>query len=86
MNTATEWVDPDDGPEAGADWFDKADHFRNDVLVKRGRGRPALGASAKVQQSLRLSPEVLAFFRATGTGWQARIDEVLRRHVDTLRG
>jgi uncharacterized protein (DUF4415 family) len=45
------------------------------------RGRPPLGERAKVQQSLRLSPEVIEHFRATGPGWQARIDEVLRRHV-----
>ena len=45
------------------------------------RGRPPLGSGPKVQQSLRLSPEVLAFFKATGPGWQARIDEVLKRHV-----
>jgi uncharacterized protein (DUF4415 family) len=45
------------------------------------RGRPPLGGRAKVQQSLRLSPEVIEHFRATGSGWQARIDEVLRRHV-----
>ena len=46
------------------------------------RGRPPLGETAKVQQSLRLSKEVLDHFRATGPGWQARIDEVLRRHVE----
>lgn len=45
------------------------------------RGRPPQGARTKVQQSLRLSPEVIEHFRAGGPGWQARIDEVLRRHV-----
>jgi uncharacterized protein (DUF4415 family) len=45
------------------------------------RGRPPLGSSAKVQQSLRLSPEVLDFFRATGEGWQAKMDQVLLEHV-----
>jgi uncharacterized protein (DUF4415 family) len=44
-------------------------------------GRPPLGARAKVQQSLRLSAEVIEHFKAGGPGWQARIDEVLRRHV-----
>jgi len=29
--------------------------------------------------SLRLSPEVLTYFRATGEGWQSRIDEALRK-------
>ena len=35
----------------------------------------------RVRQSLPLSREVVEHFRATGPGWQARIDEVLRRHV-----
>lgn len=34
-----------------------------------------------VRQPLPLSREVLEHFRATGPGWQARIDEVLKRHV-----
>ncbi|HEX6411138.1 MAG TPA: BrnA antitoxin family protein [Sphingomicrobium sp.] len=34
-----------------------------------------------VRQSLPLSREVLDHFRATGPGWPARIDEVLKRHV-----
>lgn len=50
------------------------------------RGRPPLGETAKVQQSLRLSREVLDHFRATGPGWQARIDDVLRRHVAETEG
>ena len=29
--------------------------------------------------SLRLSPEVLSYFRGTGEGWQSRIDEALRK-------
>jgi uncharacterized protein (DUF4415 family) len=45
------------------------------------RGRPPTGARAKVQQSLRLSAEVIEHFKAGGPGWQSRIDEVLRRHV-----
>jgi uncharacterized protein (DUF4415 family) len=36
---------------------------------------------ASVRQSLPLSREVFEHFRATGPGWQARIDEVLRQHV-----
>jgi uncharacterized protein (DUF4415 family) len=49
------------------------------------RGRPPQGSAAKVQQSLRLSPEVLDHFRGTGKGWQARIDEVLRHVVELER-
>jgi len=35
----------------------------------------------KEQVSVAYSPEVLAYFRATGTGWQTRMDEVLRHYV-----
>ena len=35
----------------------------------------------KVAVSLRLSPDVVAHFRATGAGWQTRIDEALREVI-----
>lgn len=41
------------------------------------RGRPPKGDAALVQQTLRLSPEVIAHFRATGPGWHTRINEAL---------
>jgi uncharacterized protein (DUF4415 family) len=46
--------------------------------MKRPVGRPKSEAS-KRSVHLRLSPDVLAHFRSTGPGWQARIDEALRR-------
>lgn len=36
-------------------------------------------APTKKLVSLRLSPEVLSYFRSTGEGWQSRIDEALRK-------
>jgi uncharacterized protein (DUF4415 family) len=47
---------------------------------RRTRGRPPKEIT-KRQVTLRLSPEVLAYFRAQGSGWQTRIDEVLNRYV-----
>jgi len=47
---------------------------------RRSRGRPRKAAT-KQQITLRLSPEVLAFFRKQGRGWQTRVDEVLSRSV-----
>lgn len=46
------------------------------IQFKRGRGRPA--GSNKEQVTLRLDAEVLETFKATGTGWQTRINEVLK--------
>lgn len=50
--------------------------------AKARRGRPPL-ASKKQLVSVRYSPEVLAYFRSTGEGWQARMDGVLKRHVES---
>lgn len=44
------------------------------------RAEGAEGTSP-VRHSLALSREVFEHFRATGPGWQARIDEVLKGHV-----
>ena len=35
----------------------------------------------KRQVTLRLSPDVVDRFRATGKGWQTRIDQALREHL-----
>lgn len=48
--------------------------------ARRKPGRPP-AANPKVQVTLRLSPEVLARFRAGGKGWQTRIDEALKRAI-----
>ena len=48
--------------------------------LRRGRGRPSKPVK-KVNQTLRLDPDVLEAFRAEGTGWQARINQVLREHM-----
>lgn len=46
--------------------------------TKRGRGRPSSG---KVVTTLRLDPDVIAGFKASGEGWQSRINQALRRHL-----
>ena len=49
-------------------------------VVARRRGRP-VGSTAAVSKEpvkLRLDPDVLAALRATGEGWQTRINEMLR--------
>ncbi|MFT3815234.1 MAG: BrnA antitoxin family protein [Acidovorax sp.] len=35
----------------------------------------------KVPTTIRLSPEVVEYFRGTGDGWQSRMDGVLREYV-----
>jgi uncharacterized protein (DUF4415 family) len=50
------------------------------TIAERRRGRP-LGsrkATSKVAVKLRLDPDVIAALRATGDGWQTRVNETLR--------
>jgi uncharacterized protein (DUF4415 family) len=48
--------------------------------VRRGRGRP-LKEDRKVNQTLRIDPDVLEAYRQQGKGWQTRINIVLRQHM-----
>jgi len=57
-----------------------ASQLRSMIPMRALRGRPK-SASPKQLVSVRYSPEVLAYFRATGEGWQSRMDSVLREYV-----
>lgn len=50
------------------------------VPMKSLRGRPK-SENKKLLVSVRYSPEVVAYFKATGEGWQSRMDGVLRQYV-----
>lgn len=50
------------------------------VPMRALRGRPK-SAATKQLVSVRYSPEVLAYFKSTGEGWQSRMDGVLRQYV-----
>lgn len=52
---------------------------------KRGqRGKQI--APTKQLVSVRYSPEVLSFFKATGAGWQTRMDDALKEWVSSQAG
>jgi len=50
------------------------------VPMKAVRGRPK-SENKKLLVSVRYSPEVVAYFKSTGDGWQSRMDGVLQRYV-----
>jgi len=50
-----------------------------DILAAFPRTRGEQKAPKKIPVSLRLSPEVVEHFKASGPGWQSRIDETLRK-------
>jgi len=58
------------------EWFETADYYEGGKLVRRGRPK---SAAPKEAVSLRLDPDLLQHFRATGRGWQSRINAALRK-------
>jgi uncharacterized protein (DUF4415 family) len=51
------------------------------VPLRSLRGRPK-SENKKLLVSVRYSPEVVAYFKSTGEGWQSRMDSVLREYVE----
>jgi len=51
-------------------------------FAKAKRGRP-FAADPKLPVTLRLDSDVVHHFRASGKGWQTRINEILRKEVET---
>ncbi|WP_373432533.1 BrnA antitoxin family protein [Geothrix sp. 21YS21S-2] len=45
------------------------------------KGRGPQKAPTKTLLSMRYSPEVLDYFRASGPGWQTRMDEALKQWI-----
>ncbi len=70
--TAAAKSDADAAPFTDAQWK------RVKPLVRRGR---PLGSGTKTQITLRLDTDVLEKFKATGDGWQTRINDVLRANT-----
>jgi uncharacterized protein (DUF4415 family) len=74
-NTESNWVDPDAAPELDDEWFERAELRIGDKVIRRGRPP----GSSKDLVSLRLDKDVIDHFRATGAGWQTRMNEALRK-------
>jgi uncharacterized protein (DUF4415 family) len=78
--------EPEDGPydpndaEATRAWLAQADLIRKGKVVRRGKRGPQKAPTKKLI-SLRLSPEVIEHFKATGPGWQTRIDGALLESI-----
>ena len=75
---ASTWVDPDDAPELTDEWFERADLYVGEKLVRRGRPK---SERPKQAVKLRLSADIVEHFRAGGAGWQTRINDTLLKAV-----
>ena len=68
--TAAAMSDPDALPLTDAEW----EAVRPLVRI----GRPPSRKPLKVPTTIRLDPDVLAALKATGKGWQTRVNDALR--------
>ncbi len=83
--------DPDEAPELDEEFFARGEWRVGEQRVSPTEGRRAAGkalrrgrprkANPKVPIHIRFSPEVVAWFRATGKGWQTRMDEALKEWI-----
>ncbi len=64
--------DPNDAAAVAAYW--------QQANIKRGRGRPAASVK-RPTLNMRIDADVLEAFKATGQGWQTRINAALREAV-----
>jgi uncharacterized protein (DUF4415 family) len=79
-------ADPD-ARELDADWFKRArparevmppEFFEAWDKLRRARGRPPL-ENPKIATAIRFDADVLAGLRATGKGWQTRVNDAMRQ-------
>jgi len=74
-----------DNPEWTKEDFARARTFNAlpDSLQAKLSTRGPQKAPVKERVTMRLSPEVVARFRASGPGWQTRIDAALKEWLET---
>ena len=91
--TPIEWVDPDDAPELTAEFFERAtpmiggrvvsfDEFAKEACEAIRRGRPPVH-HPKRAVTVRYDAEVVEAFKATGKGWQTRMNDALKEWLKT---
>lgn len=75
-NITNNWIDPDDAPKLDRTWFAEADLRDGNKVIRRGRPK---SENTKQAVSLRLDSDVVDWFKKTGTGWQTRMNDALRK-------
>ena len=74
----------EENPEWTDEMFKQSVRFEAlpESLQAKLRGRPK-AAVTKERITIRLSPEVVEHFRASGAGWQTRVDAALKDRLST---
>ena len=76
--------DPDAAPELTEEMMAlarPAEEVFPELVAAYRAGRGPQKKPTKVPVSIRLDPEVVDYFRATGEGWQSRINEALVEYI-----
>lgn len=84
----SKWVDPDEIPELTDGFFEKATrHIAGKEVSKeqfqafqKTMGRPRV-AVKRPTLNMRIDPDVLEALKASGRGWQTRVNAILRHEV-----
>jgi len=72
----------EDIPELPKEFFADGQLYRNGRPIdRRSRGQQKL--PTKKQLTIRLSSEIVDFFKAQGKGWQTKLNDVLQKYVDS---
>lgn len=81
--TQADWDEVSDNPELTEEQLAQARPFAEVFpdLAATPRLPARDGTAAKIRTAVRLSPEVIAHFRATGRGWRGRIDDALKSWI-----
>jgi len=72
----------DDPPRFTREMAERGRHMIGDQVIReaRPRGRPPMARGERKEKvTLRLSPDVIERERKSGSGWQTRLDEQVRR-------
>lgn len=87
--TQVPWSDPDDAPELTDEFFKKAtpivdgqavSHAEFKAAATKRMGRPPV-ETKRPTLNMRVDADVLAALKASGKGWQTRLNSLLRREV-----
>jgi uncharacterized protein (DUF4415 family) len=79
--TAAAWADPDARPYTEAEWKEALPRMRFGRPPVGRLGRPPHEAPKKAPVTIRLDVDVLAALKATGKGWQTRVNDAMRKWV-----
>ncbi len=92
-NTPQPWVDPDDAPELTEEFFAKGTWQIGERPVNREEGQAAARVALrrgrppaehrKLSLTVRYDADIVAAFKATGQGWQTRMNNALREWLST---